>query len=112
MSHWRLRPVLLLERFFKYFNVDIAQAFDFFSGQALVHKSLLHLCDFDGLDAADQLTESLFENRHVFPGVQGLDNFLECRLLFLRIAEGAAGPVRGRFARCCGFARLPVYFVC
>jgi len=38
---------------------------------------LLHYYNFRGRDPADQLAESLFENRHVLGGVKGFDNFLE-----------------------------------
>jgi hypothetical protein len=37
----------------------------------------LHYYNFRGRDPADQLAESLFENRHVFAGVKDFDNFLE-----------------------------------
>ena len=99
MSQRRIRPVLFLERCFKYFNMDITQAFDFFGRQALFHQRLLHLGDFGCLHPADQLTESLLEDPHVFSGVQGLDNFFECRLPLLGVSSSASRPLRRRFAR-------------
>ena len=53
MPQRRIGPVLLLERCFKYFNVDITQAFDLFGRQAFVHQGLLHLGDFGRLHPAD-----------------------------------------------------------
>ena len=110
MPHRRIRSVLLLQGLFKDFHMNITQALDFFSGQALIHQGLFHFGDFSCFHPFDQLVESLFDRFKVFTIMQGLDNFLECHLLFHRVADTAVGPVRCWFSVFGGCARLPVDF--